>query len=246
MTPASNSSEQRRETEVERTSPRRSKAPGFSKPYKQQQHAPSAPDSTPRSSTDSPCPPPREPAPRVSTFPSLRRTHKKTRIPLFWSSVSWFPGWRCPEPAPGSGARGRAASCSRSVLQDHPRGKHHELPGLRSRLPVGHRSRVPQRPHGSAWCFPGRGTRGVKCESPPGEERPAPSWGGTDLGAAGRVRREERRDPPRSRFSGVRLRPRPNLLHFFLLLPPPFPRRPPRSRVPGVGAGHCQQEKPNL
>lgn len=32
----------------------------------------------------------------------------------------------------------------------------------------------------------------VKCESPPGEEQRALSWGGTDLGVAGRVRRERK------------------------------------------------------
>lgn len=68
-----------------------------------------APLLPPRSSTYSPCPPPREPAPRVLTTRPCKDAHtQKNRIPLlsplFRSSVIWFPGWKCPEPSLSSEA----------------------------------------------------------------------------------------------------------------------------------------------
>ena len=50
---------------------------------------------------------------------------------------------------------------------------------------------------------------------------------------------KERRDPPRSRLSGVCLWPLPNF-PFSLLLPPPFPSRPVGSRAPRMGVERIQ------
>lgn len=112
-----------------------------------------------------------------------------------------FPGWKCPERRLSSEAREGGGSRSHSVFPDHPRGKRHDSPRVLALAspwaePTGRaadRSQFPSRPQVSAWRFPwGRGTRGVKCESPPGEKQRASSWGGTDLRAAGRVRRERK------------------------------------------------------
>lgn len=51
-----------------------------------------------------------------------------------------------------------------------------------------HRSQLPWRPHGSAGSFSGRGTRGVKSESPPSEEPRALSRAVPAAGQPARLR----------------------------------------------------------
>lgn len=99
------------------------------------------------------------------------------------------------------------------------------------------------------WRFSGRsirGTRGVTCESPPGEDRErGPARGGSGRGVVGGVRRGREggvlleADSQASACGHGQTRPAP------LFSPSRSPSRIAPSRAPRMGVGHGPQEKPN-